>query len=174
MSNYNRTTRECSVSQLHPELRQAIQSHFQEHNLGDPETESLMCCEIISEKKNVSKLVSWLGGGSDATVHRGILLTSERLIWARRGDRSGTVLNAARLKEIQVRAYQSVIPKETGLEIYGLIGASKILVRGFVAMGEELVAQKFIETVVNKTNELNPPVKKEKKGFLARWLSPPE
>jgi hypothetical protein len=174
MSNYNRTTRECSVSQLHPELRQAVQSYFQEHNLGDPETESLMCCETISEKKNVSKLVSWLGGGSDATIHTGILFTSEWLIWARRGDQSGTVLNAASLKEIQVRAYESVITKETGLEIYGKIGASKGIVRGFVGVGEDLVAQKFIETVVNKINELNPPTKKEKKGFLARWLSPRE
>ena len=45
MSNYNRTMRECSVRQLHPELRQAIRSHFQEHKLGDPETEPVMCCE---------------------------------------------------------------------------------------------------------------------------------
>jgi len=44
MGNYHRTTRECSMSQLQPELRQAIQSHFQEHDLGDPETESLMSC----------------------------------------------------------------------------------------------------------------------------------
>jgi len=45
MSNYHRITRECTVSQLHPELRQAIQSYFQAHDLGNPETESLMCCE---------------------------------------------------------------------------------------------------------------------------------
>lgn len=174
MSNYNRTTRECSVSQLHPELRQAIRSYFQEHDLGDPETESVMCCETISEKKDVSKLVSWLGGASDATVHTGMLLTSEWLIWARRGDQSGTVVNVANLKEVQGRAYQSVITKETGLEIYGLIGASKRLVRGFVGMGEEEAAQKFVEAVVNKIAEFNPPDKKQKKGLFARWLSPPE
>ena len=125
MSNYNRTTRECSVHQLHPKLRQAVQSHFQEHNLGDPETETLMCCETISEKKNASGLLSWLKGGADTTIHTGMLLTSQSLIWIRTGDQSGTLLNSANLKEIHARAYQSVLTKETGLEIFGLIGSSK-------------------------------------------------
>jgi hypothetical protein len=174
MSNYNRTTRECSVHQLHPKLRQAVQSHFQEHNLGDPETETLMCCETISEKKNASGLLSWLKGGADTTIHTGMLLTSQSLIWIRTGDQSGTLLNSANLKEIHARAYQSVLTKETGLEIFGLIGSSKGLVNGYVGMGKEEAAQKFCEAVENEITKLNPPRKKNKKGLFARWLSPPE
>jgi len=170
MSNYNRTTRECSVPQLHPELRQAIQSHFQRYNLGDPETESLMCCETISEKKNSSRLVSWMNGGMDSTLHVGMLLTSEQLIWVRRGDRSGTVLNAANLNDIQVREYQSMFTKETGLEIFGFIGTSKGQVHGYVGMGEEESAQKFCKAVRNAVTALQPPPA-EKTG-LARWLYP--
>ena len=168
MSNYNRKTRECSVSQMQPELRQAIQNYFQEHGLGDPETESLMCCETISEKKDVGKLANLLGGEADTTVHMGVLFTSEMLIWARKGNKSDMVLNAANLKEIQVRAYDAMLTKETGLEIHGKIGNSKGRVGGFICMGPESAAQNFIETIVDKINEVNPPSKK--KG-IARWFS---
>ena len=36
MSDYNRTTRECQVSQLHPEVLLALRNYFQEQKLGDP------------------------------------------------------------------------------------------------------------------------------------------
>jgi hypothetical protein len=76
MSDYYRTTRECSVRQLHPELRQAIRNYFQEHNLGDLDAETISCCETISEKKVTGRLISWLNDNSDTTIHTGILLTS--------------------------------------------------------------------------------------------------
>ncbi len=85
------------MSQLHPELRYAIRNYFQQHTLGDSIAETLRCCETISEKKSVSRLVSWLNVNSDTTIHTGILLTSQSLIWVRRGDRSGTLLTAASL-----------------------------------------------------------------------------
>jgi hypothetical protein len=166
MSDYNRTTRECSVSQLHPELRQAIQSYFQEHNLGDPEAETLMCCETISTRKSSSGLVSLLKGAGDTTIHMGMLLTSEWLIWVWRGDQPGTVLNAANLKEIQARTYQSFLTKDTGLEILGYIRDSKSPVRGHVGMGAELAAQKFCEEVEKEISKVNPPPKKS----LPKWL----
>jgi elongation factor P--beta-lysine ligase len=57
MSDYNRTTRECSVSQLRPELFQAIRAYFQEHQLGELETETLSCIETISQKKRIRSAV---------------------------------------------------------------------------------------------------------------------
>ena len=166
MSDYNRTTRECSVSQLHPELRQAIRSYFQEHKLGDLEAETIMCCETISERKNLGRLVSLLKGVEDTTIHTGMLLTSQRFIWVRRGNQSGTVLNAADLKEIQIRAYRSILTKDTGLEIFGYIEDSKGQVRGFVGMGAELAAQKFCDEVKQAITKANPPAKKS----LPKWL----
>ena len=158
------------MRQLHPELRQAVQNYFQEHNLGDPETESLMCCETISEKKNVSRLASWLEGGTDATIHMGMLLTSELLIWVHHGDRSVTTINAANLNDIQAEAHQSWFTKENGLEIFGFIGSSKKPIRGYLGMGEEEAAQKFCEAVQSAITALRPPPT-EKRGF-ARWFSP--
>ena len=169
MSSYNRTTRECFVSQLHPELRQAVQNYFQAHNLGDPETESLMCCETISEKKDTGKLVSWLGGETDTTVHMGVLFTSEWLVWARKGDQSDTVLHAATLKEIRVSAYEPLLMKEPGLEISGFAETSKGRVRGYIGMGPEAASQKFIEAIGKAVAELRPPARK--RGIF-KWLSP--
>jgi hypothetical protein len=168
MSDYNRTTRECSVNQLHPELRQAIQRYFQEHELGDLETETLLCCETLSEKKNFDGLASLLKDAQDTTIHTGMLLTSQQLIWVRKGDQSETVLNAANLKEIQVRAYMSILTKDTGMEIFGFIGNSKIKARGYVGMGEELAAQKFCAEVSKAISEAQPPPPPQRK--LPKWL----
>jgi hypothetical protein len=161
MSEYIRNTRECSVSQLHPELLQTIQSYFQEHKLGSLEAEALMCCETIStRKKSAGKIVSWLNGKSDTTIYTGTLLTSQWLIWVHRGDQSGTLLNAANLKQIRAGFYTSPLTKDAGLEIVGYIGDAKGRVRGYIGMGTDLVAQKFCEEVRQAIIKANPPTKK--------------
>jgi hypothetical protein len=159
MSGYIRTTRECSVSQLHPELLHAIQNYFQEHKLGALEAETLMCCETISKKKPTSKMVSWLNGKSDTIIYTGMLLTSQWLIWVHHGDQSGTLLNAANLKQIRAEFYSSLFPKDVGLEIVGYIGDAKDRVRGYIGMGEDLVTQKFCEEVKRAITKANPPTK---------------
>ena len=166
MSDYNRTTRECPVSQLHPELRQAIQTYFREQNLGSPEAETLMCCETVSTRKSSGLLASLLSSGEDATFHTGMLLTSEWLIWVRKGDRSSTVLNAASLKEIQAKAYLSLLNKDNGLEINGYTRDSKGRVRGYVGMGPELAAQRFCEEVEKAVAKVRPPAPKP----FSRWF----
>jgi hypothetical protein len=160
MSDYNRTTRECPVNQLPPELLRAVQSYFQEHQLGDLEADTLMCCETISTKKNFGRLASLLKGVEDTTIHTGMLFTSQWLIWVRRGDQSGTVLTAANLKEIQVKSYVSILAKDSGLEIFGYIVDSKSQVRGYVGMGAEPAAQKFCEEVKKAVANVTPPAQK--------------
>jgi hypothetical protein len=165
MSDYDRTTRECSVSQLHPELHQAVQNYFQEHQLGDPKTETVMCCETISTRKVSGWLVSALKGAEDATIHTGMLLTSEWLIWVRKGDHSDTVLTAANLMEIRVKTYRSIVTRDSGLEISGFIRDSQSQVRGYVGMGPEPAAQRFCEEVEKAITKVNPPSRK-----LPKWL----
>jgi hypothetical protein len=166
MSDYDRITRECSVSQLCPELLQALRNYFQEHELGDLETETLRCYETISKKKSANKLVSWLNGQLDTAINVGILLTAGWLIWVRHGNQSGTLVTAANLKEIQVKVYASKITKDTGLEVYGHIGDSRGRVRGYLGIESELVAQKFCDEVKRAIYKVNPPTKKH----LPRWL----
>ena len=168
MSDYQRTTRECSVRQLRPDLFQAVHAYFQEQRLGSLDAEILMCCETLSEKKGDNKVLSVLQGEVDTKIHMGMLLTSERLIWVRSGDKSGTRLNAADLKDIQVRAFSPLFSKDIGLEIYGYVEGSKSRVRGFIGMGSESAAQKFCEGVQQAIDKVKPPSKKGK--WWARLL----
>ena len=166
MSDYNRTTRECPVSQLHPELLRAIQSYFQEHNLGNLETEALLCCETISTKKELSGLNSMLKSELETTVRMGIILTSKHLIWVRKGDQSEARLSAADLNYIQARAYTSFFTKDTGLEIFGYIGDSNTNVRGYIGMGPEPAAQKFCEEVKKAIFIINPELQRK----FPKWM----
>jgi hypothetical protein len=166
MSEYVRTTRECSVSQLHPELRQSIQKYFQEHELGDVQAETRMCCETISRRKNAPATGAWLSGTADATIHTGMLLTSQFLIWAQYGDQSGTRVNGADLNQIRAESHTSLFTKDTGLEIVGYIGGARSRVRGYIGMGTEPAAQKFCEEVKQAIDKVNPPTKR---SFFKWW-----
>jgi hypothetical protein len=160
MSEYARTTRECSVSQLHPELLQAIQKYFQEHELGDLQAETLQCCETVSTKKSTGKRVSWLSDNTETTIYTGMLLTSQWLVWVQHGDKSGTRLNAANLNTIRAKFYTSTFMQDAGLEIIGYVGDSNTRVRGYIAMGTDMAAQKFCEEVKRATTQANPSTQK--------------
>jgi hypothetical protein len=165
MSDYDRTTRECSVRQLRPELFLAVRKHFQEHKLGNWESETLLCYETTSTKKNTNKLISWLNAGSDTTVYTGLLFTSEWLIWVRSGDKSGIQLASADLKELAVRVYTSLLTRDTGLEVIGHIEGAKGIMQGGIAMESMSVAQKFCDAVNQAIIKVNPPAPKS----ISRW-----
>lgn len=165
MFGYTRTTRECSTSQIHPSLHQAIRVYFQTHQLGDLDAETLICCETISEKRNPGKLASFLDGDPDSITHLAILLTPEWLIWGRTGDRSGTIVTAAKLKVIQVKAFVARRTKDMQLTISGFISDSKEYVHGSLEMGPDAAAQKLCEVVEKAVLKANPPAKRKFFGW---------
>lgn len=165
MSDYNRTTRECPVGQLHPELFLSLRNHFQEHKLGDLEIETLLCYETTSTKKNTNKLISWLNDGLDTTVYMAALFTSQWLIWVRSGDKSDVLLSSADLRLISVRVYMSLLTRDAGLEISGHIEGTKGLMRGGIAMESASIAQKFCDELNQAIIKANPPAPKN----LSRW-----
>ena len=167
MSEYIRTTRECSVRELRPELLEAIQNYFLEHRLGVLEAEALMCCETVSKKKSSGRLASWLSGQLDTLIYTGMLLTSEWLIWVHHGDRSGILVNAADLKQIRAGFYNSSLTKDTGLKIAGYIGEAQERVRGYIGMGTDPATRKFCEKVEQAVDKVKPPAKKG----LFKWLT---
>ena len=166
MSEFNRTTRECPVDQLRPEIFQALKNYFQEKDLGDLEAEAVLCCETVSTKNRTGGLFSLLSPSVDTTIHTGVLLTSDWLIWVRSGDKSGTLLSAANLKNISVSTYKSMFIDDAGLEIVGYIGDSKLVIRGYVGMGPEPATQKFCDEVKQAIIRLNPP----KQTSRPKWL----
>jgi hypothetical protein len=161
MIGYTSTTRACSASQIHPSLYQAVREYFQTHQVGDLDTETLLCCETTSEKQNPGKLASFLDGNPDSTVHLAVLLTAEWLIWARHGDRSGTLVIGTKLKLIRVKAFVAKRTKDMQLEVSGFMVDSKEYVRGNLEMGPEAAAQKFCEAVEKAVLAVNPPAKRK-------------
>ncbi len=166
MSDYSRVTRICAVSELRPELLQAIRSYFQDHELGDLETETLICCETTSQKKSAGRLQARLRDDLDSTVHTALLLTPQWLIWVRSGDRSGLGLSAAQLTMIQARPYRSLLTGDTGLEVFGYVGDSSHRLRGYIGMGPEPAAHKFCEAVQQAIAQVSPPPRKGLLGWL--------
>lgn len=160
MSNYTRTTRECSVKELRPELLQAVQKYFQEHKLGYLESEALLCCETTSTKKKINPWMDRLTGEVDTTIYLGMLFTSEWLIWVRSGDQSGTQLTATDLAQASVSVYKSLFTKDMNLDIFGYIQGAKRFMRGTIAMGPEPIVQKFCDEVNKEITRLNPPTKR--------------
>lgn len=160
MSGIKRTTRECSVSQLNPRLLQAFQEYFHEHKLGDPASETILCCETFTERKSRGKLAAWLDGNPDSTDYLGLILTEQWLLWARSGDRSGTIVIGANLKEIRIKSYPSRPMEETELQISGNVADSKGRVWGNLALGPEPAARKFCEQALQAMEKANPPSKK--------------
>ena len=51
MSDYTRSTRECTFDQLRPELRRAILEFARMGEIGSLADDILGCCETKSEKK---------------------------------------------------------------------------------------------------------------------------
>ena len=170
MSDYQRSTRACAISQIRSELSQAIREYFQLHQLGDPQAATLACCETISARDNDGNPGSFLNrlmhAGPDTTFHLAILLTADWLVWGRWGDRSQTVVTGARLKVIKVKAFVTRRTKDMQLEISGFVNDSREVVRGNLELGPEPAAQKFCDQVLEAVNRENPPAKRA----LSRWF----
>ncbi len=148
MGDYNRTTRECSLQQMRPELSDAIRSFITSHELGDIEFEILMAVETTNENKKKGGLFGGLRGGDKEPVHYvGALVTPAWLIWAKYSLKSGDVVSAAKLKDIEVSDFHSDTKEDTGLDLFGFVNQSPDRVRSFIGLGNGPSSNKFRETV---------------------------
>jgi hypothetical protein len=154
MSDYTRSTIECSVRQLRPELRRAIDEYFEKHTLGDAETEAVLCCETVSERKEPGWLASLFGEKMGPPIYTAMLLTATELIWARGELQSDITVTGADLKFIRAKPYASMFINDTGLQISGIIGSGTM--SGYIGMGPEPAAQKFCDEVQQAIARINP------------------
>lgn len=146
MGDYLRTTRECTLNSLRPELAAAIRKYVEKHELGDLEPMVLICCETISTKKKKG-----LFGGKPEVILTGMIATPEWLVWAtgRENEQPGVI--AAKLHDIQVQDYEKsdfykLIP-DTGLNIDGIPASDGERGSVFIGLGSEPAAQKFREVL---------------------------
>jgi hypothetical protein len=157
MGDYTRSTRECSVGQVRPELHRALEEYFQKNSLGNLEAETLLCCETVSEKKEGGWLAALLGSKAEPPVYTAMLMTSTHLVWARGNQQTSVNVNAADFRFIRVKPYASLINKDTGMEVSGLLANSKGMTLGYIGMGPEPITQKFCDEVRQAIDKVNPP-----------------
>jgi hypothetical protein len=174
MADFNRYTRECSFSQFRPELMQALRDYIENQKLVGIEVTILMCCETTSEKKisdgNAGVLAFLAGDDPDTIVYTGMFVTPEWLVWARIGDKSGTLVTSANFKNVHVRPFASRFTTDTGLEVSGFIGDSPGRVKGYIGMGPEEAARKFCEEVVQAAEKVRKEARAGKRRIkLGLW-----
>jgi hypothetical protein len=142
MKEYQRTTRECSFNELSPDIITAIRKYIEKNDLGNIETNILMCVETVSEKIKQGFFSKVFGGGNYA-VKMAVIVTPERVLWATVDNKNATVVLAARLNEIEVKDFSSDLVEDCGLEIFGSINDFPERATAFIGLGEEDGAQKL-------------------------------
>jgi hypothetical protein len=150
MSDYTRTTRECTFDQLRPELHAALRSWADQHQPGDLAATATIVCEATSEKKK-SGLMGKLRG-APATQYAAVILTPKWLVWVATNDQgqAGGVM-WARLTDITVTDYAASpnykLVQDSGVEIFGLLAEFPERARAFIGLGSEPAAEHFKQTV---------------------------
>jgi hypothetical protein len=168
MFAYRRTTRECSVNQLNPRLRKAFEEYFIEHRMGSLAEEAQRCCETISDRENPGRLDGLLTGNPDSIDYLGLILTEKFLLWGRSGDRSGTKVFAADLKDVKIKSYKSRFSGERGIKIDAFLPEFKERAKGNLALGPEPAAQMFCEAAIKSAEQAKPPAGKRRIPWLPR------
>ncbi len=157
MSRYKRFTRECTMTQLKPVLRDAVRKHLAARGLADEEAQVVMCCETVSERQPATGLSALVKEDTDEVYYTGALFTPEWLVWARSSEKSGTAVISARLAQIRVKLYASLLVSDNGLEVSGMVGDPLAHVQGYIGLGPESAAQRFCEAVKKAVDKVNPP-----------------
>ena len=146
MSGYKRTTRECTLDSMRPELAAAIRTHVEKHNLGDILSGAVMCVETTSEK-----LKKGLFGGAEI-IYQGAALTKDWLVWAAGGTKAPMGVLSARLNQITAQDYAKsdfakLIP-DTGVDVNGLKTDSPEAGSTFIGLEENAAGKKFREALI--------------------------
>jgi hypothetical protein len=170
MSDYRRTTRECTLDELRPELAEAVRAYAQRQQWDNLETKVLACCETTTERTNTNPLDSWLHGSAPTITHMALIATPQRLIWARSGARAGTGAASAQYKDMRLKVFQPKHTQDFAVDIYARMDGTREKAGGRFMLGASPDAQKFCEAIMRATDVLYPPeVKKPRRKWLGRW-----
>lgn len=166
MPDYRRATRACPFDQLRPEFVNIIREHLQAQHLGDLLDEALMCCETTSETIGMSWYDALFGDNSDAISHLALVLTPQRLIWARTGDRTAATVASAPLSDLIVKVFRPGNSRDFGLKLTVRIAGTRTRVSGQLLLGSEPAAEKFCEEI---GRVMHIPTKPGKR-LWSRWM----
>ena len=146
MGDYTRTTRECTLDSMRPEIASAIRAHVEKYNLGEILSKPVMCIETTSVKAKKGLF------GKAETIYTGAVLTSGWLVWASGADSASIGVLSARLGQVTVQDYaQSSFAKmipDSGLNISGLFTDASEAALTFIGLEENAAGKKFKEAVI--------------------------
>ena len=141
MSEYLRTTRECGLDEMRPELAAAIRAQIEQYHLDTSESAALICIETTATKQKKGLF----GGGE--VIYTGVLLTPKWLLWAAGKQKEKPAVISARMQDIIVQDYEKsamykLMPDE-GINITGRYTDVTQQGMSFIGLGPEPAAQKF-------------------------------
>ncbi len=141
---WSRKSRICSVSQLQPELIQAVRRKADDAELGRVEADVLFCVETESEKikKNI---FSSLAGFKDKVIYNAALVTPDWFIMAYYGEKTGGFATFYYYEKMEVNSLRPGMIDDCGLEI--IAQGHGVLQRGmfFVGLENQLIANQLKE-----------------------------
>jgi hypothetical protein len=146
MGDYTRTTRECTLDSLRPDLSAEIRAHVEKYNLGDILSGAVMCIETTSVKAKKGLF------GKEESSYTGAVLTKGWLLWTTITPKGPAGVLSARLNQITVQDYAKsnfakMIP-DTGLNVNGLYTDTKEAGSAFIGLEENAAGRKFMEAVI--------------------------
>jgi hypothetical protein len=141
MREFTRTSRACTLQDLHPGFKVAILAYAALHTLAGID-DSLVCCETTS-----IKVQRGLFGSRAETLISVALCTSTWLVWAIWKDEHEQTVRSARLRDIQVMDYEGSqnyqLIEDTGLVIDGVDPIDGQSGSVFIGLGIESAALSF-------------------------------
>jgi hypothetical protein len=170
MSDYRRTTRECTLNRLRPELARAIRDHARQQQWDNLEADVLMCCETTAEKISTDRLDAFLHSDIDSITYLALIATPLRLIWAHSGAHTATGAASAQYKDMRLKIFRPKHTQDIAIEIYARMDGTREKAGGRMMLDSSPTAQKFCDAVMRATDILYPPeVEKPRRKWFGRW-----
>ncbi len=147
MNASTRTTRECSLEDLQPDMVAAVRKHVELYKMGDMESSIQMCCETISSEKKKGLFSSSL----EKTITGTLLMPEWLIVVVKKGDEEPVVISG-HPRNLQAHNFEDSamfkINPDAGLNITGRY--SDVTRQGmvFIGLGPEPAAQKFRKAVI--------------------------
>ena len=143
MPEFRRQTRAYTLEQLRPELAQIIRDYLAAQSLTSLTNDISACCETVSDKVGASWYDALFGDTSDFTTYLALVLTPQRLIWARSGERTAPTVASAPLNDLIVKVFRPGNTQDFGLKMTVRVAGTRSVVNGELLLGPEPAAEKF-------------------------------
>ena len=144
MPEFRRQTHAYTLDELRPELAHIIREHLAAQH---PTNEVSACCETVSNKVGASWYDALFGDTSDFITYLALVLTPQRLIWARSGEHTPPTVASALLTDTIIKVFRPGNTKDFGLKMTVRIAGTRSVVNGELLLGPEPAAEKFCVTL---------------------------